>query len=326
MARKLNHSITDVPGILVGHMQDLQAITGCTVVLCKEGAVGGVSQYGGAPGTRETDLLRPLHMVEKVHAVLLAGGSAFGLDAAGGVMAYLEEQRIGFDVGVTRVPIVPAAILFDLTIGSAAVRPDAKMGRAACEAATSGPIEQGSVGAGTGACVGSIFGPSYQMKGGIGTASIDLGGGLVVGALVAVNCFGDVVDPASGQIIAGARKPPKGETFADTLETLRSFIGKAVMHFAVRNTVIGVVATNAKLTKEQTNKVAQMAQDGIARAIRPAHTMFDGDTLFALATGQKAADVNLIGAYAAEAVVQAIINGVRMASSLGGRPAVRDLG
>jgi L-aminopeptidase/D-esterase-like protein len=324
MAKKLNHSITDVTGILAGHAQDLQAITGCTVVLCKEGAVGGVSQYGGAPGTRETDLLRPLHMVEKVHAVLLAGGSAYGLDAASGVMAYLEEQRVGFDAGVARVPIVPAAILFDLAIGSASVRPDAKMGRAACEAATDGPIEQGSVGAGTGACVGSIFGPSFQMKGGIGTASIDLGGGLIVGALIAVNCFGDVVDPSSGRIIAGARKPPKGETFADTLETLRSFAGKTVMRFAARNTVIGVVATNAKLNKEQTNKVAQMAQDGIARAVRPAHTMFDGDTLFALATGKKSADVNLIGAYAAEAVAQAIVNGVRMASSLGGRPAVQD--
>jgi len=263
-------------------------------------------------------------MVEKVHAVLLAGGSAYGLDAASGVMAYLEEQRAGFDAGVARVPIVPAAILFDLAIGSASVRPDAKMGRAACEAATDGPIEQGSVGAGTGACVGSIFGPSFQMKGGIGTASIDLGGGLIVGALIAVNCFGDVVDPDTGRIIAGARKPPKGETFADTLETLRSFVGKTVMRFAARNTVIGVVATNAKLNKEQTNKVAQMAQDGIARAVRPAHTMFDGDTLFALATGKKSADVNLIGAYAAEAVAQAIINGVRMASSLGGRPAVQD--
>lgn len=324
MAKTLNDAITDVPGIKVGHAHDLDAITGCTVVLCEEGAVGGVDQRGGAPGTRETDLLRPMHLVEKVHAVLLAGGSAFGLDAAGGVMAYLEGHKIGFDVGVTRVPIVPAAILFDLDIGDPTVRPDAVMGRAACESATDGPIEQGCVGAGVGACVGRIFGPSFQMKGGIGTASVDLGSGLIVGALVSVGCVGDVIDPASGKIIAGTRKPPGGTEFADTLEALRTFIGKAAMRFASRSTVIGVVATNAKLTKEQANKVAQMAHDGLARAIRPAHTLFDGDTIFALATGKKTADVNLVGAYSAEVTARAIVNGVQAATSLGGRPAARD--
>jgi L-aminopeptidase/D-esterase-like protein len=324
MAKTFNNAITDVPGITVGHAQDVGAITGCTVVLCEDGAVGGVDQRGGAPGTRETDLLRPMHLVEKVHAVLLTGGSAFGLDAAAGVMAYLEERKVGFDVGVTRVPIVPAAVLFDLTIGDAHRRPDAAMGRAACLAASGGPLKQGSVGAGTGACVGNLFGPAFQMKGGIGTASIDLGGDLVIGALVAVNCFGDVVDPASGEIIAGARKPPRGKGLANTLTAMRSMIGKAAIGFAGRNTVIGVVATNARLTKEEINKVAQMAQDGLARTISPAHTLMDGDTLFALSTGKKAANVSLVGAYAAEAFAQAILNGVRAATSLGDRPAAQD--
>ncbi len=324
MTKAFNNAITDVPGIRVGHAHDLEAITGCTVVLCEDGAVGGVDQRGGAPGTRETDLLRPMHLVEKVHAVLLTGGSAFGLDAAAGVMAYLEERRIGFDIGVTHVPIVPAAVLFDLAIGDGHKRPNAYMGRAACMAASTGPVEQGSVGAGTGACVGSLFGPPFQMKGGIGTASINLGGGLVVGALAAVNAFGDVVDPTTGQIVAGARKPPRGVELADTLASMRSLIGKAVIGLAARNTVIGVVATNARLSKEETNKVAQMAQDGLARAIRPAHTLLDGDTIFALATGKKPGNVNLVGAYAAEAFAQAILSGVRAATSLGDRPAVRD--
>jgi len=320
MAKPLQNAITDVPGIKVGHAQHEAAITGCTVVLAEKGAVGGVDQRGGAPGTRETDLLRPMHLVEKAHAVLLTGGSAFGLDAASGVMAYLEEHKIGFNVGVTHVPIVPAAVIFDLLIGDPTIRPDAAMGRAACEAATNGPVAQGNAGAGMGACVGSLFGPSFQMKGGLGTASIDLGGGLIVGALMVVNAFGDVVDPATQKIIAGLRKPPQGKEIADTLAAMKSMLGKAATTFGGRSTVIGVVATNAALTKEQANKVAQMAHDGLARAIRPAHTMSDGDTLFALSTGGKPASVNLIGAYAAEAVAQAIVNGVRAAKSLGGRP------
>lgn len=324
MARGWKNAITDIPGIKVGNATHLEGITGCTVVICPKGAVGGVDQRGGAPGTRETDLLHPMHLVEKAHAILLTGGSAFGLDAASGVMSYLEDNKIGFNVGVTHVPIVPGAVIFDLLIGDHKVRPDAAMGRAACEAASDGPVEQGSVGAGTGACVGSILGPSTQTKGGLGTASIDLGGGVVVGALVVVNCFGDVVDPANGQIVAGLRKSAKSQEFADTLKTMKGFVGTAALRFAARNTVIGVVATNAKLTKEQTNKVAQMAQDGLARAIRPAHTLQDGDTVFALATGQKAADVNVVGAYAAEAFAQAILNGIRYATSLGGRPAIRD--
>jgi L-aminopeptidase/D-esterase-like protein len=335
----LKNAITDVPGIKVGHAHNLDALTGVTVVMCEAGAVGGVDQRGGAPGTRETDLLRPMHLVQKVHAVVLTGGSAFGLDSAGGVMKYLEEKSIGFDTQIAKVPIVPAAVIFDLNLGNSKVRPDAAMGYAACKNATRTEASNGNVGAGAGATVGKILGLGQAMKGGLGTASINLGGGLFVGALMVVNVFGDVVDPATGKIIAGARVPSvpsvlsrkkqgiKGaegnSQFADTLAMLRSFVGKQIVRFASRgNTVIGVVATNADLTKEQVNKVAQMAQDGLARAIRPAHTMFDGDTLFALATGKKKADVNLVGAYAAEVTAQAIVRAVMFAKSVGGVPGV----
>ncbi len=313
MAKLWHNAITDVPGIRVGHVTDDEALTGCTVVLCpREGAVGGVDQRGGAPGTRETDLLRPMHLVERVHAVLLAGGSAFGLDAAGGVVCWLEEQDVGFDARAAKVPIVPAAILFDLDVGDASVRPDAAMGYAASEAAAAGPVAEGRVGVGTGCTVGKVLGAGRASPSGLGTASMDLGGGLVVGALVAVNAFGDVVDPASGEILAGARALIGGG-HADTLATMKGLIGKTVLRFAGgSNTVIGVVATNAKLSKEEINKVAQMAHDGLARTIRPAHTMFDGDTLFALSTGQKGADVNLVGAYAAEVVAGAIVRAVKM--------------
>lgn len=326
MAAALHNAITDIPGIRVGHATNLEAITGCTVVLCEEGMVGGVDQRGGAPGTRETDLLRPMHLVSEVHAILLTGGSAFGLDAAGGVMSYLESRGKGYKVGVPEapvVPIVPAAVLFDLGIGDGRVRPDAAMGRAACEAATDGPVDEGCVGAGTGATVGKLFGPGFEMKGGIGTASMDLGGGLRVGAIVAVNAVGDVIDP-QGQIIAGARKPPQGQHMADTLNSLRSPLVKAATRL-FGSTVIGVVATNARLTKEETNKLAQMAHNGLARSIRPAHLMMDGDTIFALASGHRSASVNLVGAYAAEVMAQAIVRAVRAAVSLGGRPAARDL-
>jgi len=312
MAKVWHNAITDVPGIRIGHATELEARTGCTVVLCPpSGAVGGVDQRGGAPGTRETDLLRPMHLVQRVHAVLLAGGSAFGLDAAAGVVRWLEEKGIGFDARVAQVPIVPAAILFDLDVGQADVRPDAAMGYAACEAASDGPVDEGAVGVGTGCTVGKVLGPGRASRSGLGTASADLGGGLVVGALVAVNALGDVVDPRSGEILAGARAL-KGEGFGDTLAIMKGMVGKTALRFASRGqTVIGVVATNARLTKEEANKVAQMAHDGLARAVRPAHTMFDGDTLFALATGQKRGDVNLVGAYAAEVVAQAIVRAVR---------------
>lgn len=330
---KLKNAITDVPGIRVGHAQDDAALTGCTVVLCEQGAVGGVDQRGGAPGTRETDALHTMHLVEKVHALVLAGGSAFGLDAATGVVRYLEERGVGFDVRVARVPIVPAAILFDLNLGRADVRPDAAMGYQACLNASSDPPAEGNVGAGTGATVGKILGMGQAMKGGIGTASLDIGRGVLVGAIAAVNVFGDIVDPSTGQIIAGARSMPvgparlgAGEYFADTLHVMRSLVGRTVLGFASRgHTVIGVVATNARMNKEQVNKVAQMAQDGLARAVRPSHTMLDGDTIFAIATGQRKADVNIVGAFAAEVFAQAIVRAVRAARSAGGVPSIQDL-
>jgi len=313
------NGITDVPGIQVGHATDERALTGCTVVLCEKGATVGVAVRGGGPGTRETDLCRPAHpLVQQAHAVLLSGGSAFGLAAADGVMRYLEERGIGFDTGVARVPIVPAAVLWDLAVGDPAVRPDAATGYAACQAAIQGAIVEGNVGAGTGATVGHLLGMQRCMKGGLGTASADLGGGLVVGAIVAVNCLGDVVDPLTGQIVAGTRKPV-GRGLADSLKTMRGFVGK--MALGLTHTVIGVVATNAALDVAQVNFVAGMAHDGIARAVRPAHTLLDGDTLFALATGEVKADTSLVGAYAAEVVAESIVRAVRAARSVAGVPA-----
>ncbi len=324
----MQNAITDVPGILVGHATDLKAMTGCTVILAENGAVSGVDQRGGAPGTRETDALRPMHLVEKAHAVLLAGGSAFGLDAATGVMRFLEEKGVGFDSGFARVPIVPAAVLYDLGIGLANVRPDANMGYTACQNASKQAPAEGNVGAGAGATVGKILGMTQAMKSGIGTASIDLGAGLIVGAIVAVNALGDIVDPATGKILAGVRSisTHAQPQLADTLATMKSLLGKAALRISsAHNTVIGVVATNASLNKEETNKVAQMAHNGLARTIRPAHTMYDGDTLFALSTGRKRADVNIVGAYAAECVAAAILRAALQASSTHGFPAARDL-
>ena len=324
MKRTLHNAITDVPGIKVGHATNLEALTGCTVVLCEDGAVGGVDQRGGAPGTRETDALYPMHLVQRAHAVVLSGGSAFGLDSATGVVRYLEERGVGFDTRVAKVPIVPAAVLFDLSFGDPKVRPDAAMGYAACQAANDGPVAEGNVGAGTGATVGKILGLGQAMKSGLGTASIHLGGGLLVGAIVAVNALGDVIDPNTGKTLAGARALVGGETFVDTLAVMKTLVGKAALHFAERgNTVIGVVATNARLSKEETNVVARMADDGLARAIRPAHTMLDGDTIFALATGSKKADVNTVGAYAAEVMAAAIVRAVKAAEGVGGLPAWR---
>ena len=311
----------------------IEACTGCTVILCEAGAVGGVDQRGGAPGTRETDALHPMHLVQQVHAVMLSGGSAFGLDSASGVVRYLEERGVGFDVGVARVPIVPAAILFDLGLGASNIRPDAEMGYQACLNATGGPVPEGNVGAGTGATVGKILGLGQAMKSGIGTCSLHLGKGVIIGAIAAVNAFGDVLDPQTGEIIAGARtlvlegkKIGIGDYFADTLAVMQSLHAKSRLIFGRRaNTVIGVVATNARLNKEQTNKVAAMAQDGLARTIRPAHTMLDGDTIFALSLGNKHADVNIIGAYAAEAFAQAIIRGTRAARPVLGLPSASHL-
>ena len=325
----MRNSITDVPGLKVGHYTDPVGITGCTVVLCPEGAVGGVDVRGSAPGTRETDLMRPVRLVQEVHAVLLSGGSAYGLDAAGGVMRWLEEQGVGFDVGVGVVPIVPAAVLFDLTIGDPHARPDAAAGYAACQSADDGPVAEGNVGAGTGATVGKLFGPKFATKSGLGSASVKIGKGIIVGALVAVNAFGDVVDPETGRILAGTRKPVVGG-FVDTARRMQGDLGQTILGFA--NTTIAVVATSAYLSKEGANKMAQMAHDGLARSIRPIHTMFDGDTVFALATGKpdkkgrvKEADWSVIGAAAADVLAQAVVRAVQAAESLGGVPAARDL-
>ena len=306
---KLTHSLTDVQGIEVGHAQDDEGLTGCTVILCRKGAIAGVDIRGGAPGTRETDLLNPINLVQKVHAIVLAGGSAFGLEAATGVMRYLEEKKIGYKLREARVPIVPAAILYDLSVGRASARPDSAMGYLAASRASSAPPAEGNIGAGTGASVGKIRGMKYAMKAGLGTWGVDLDG-VIVGALVAVNAVGDVIDPRSGIRIAGLRS---GATL--------NWMKKGQTHSAVKsNTVIGVVATNARLTKTQATKVAQMAQDGLAQAIRPAHTMFDGDTIFAVATGEKKADVSTIGAFAAEVMAEAIVRAVKMAKPAGGLP------
>jgi L-aminopeptidase/D-esterase-like protein len=328
---KNQNSITDVPGIEVGHAQDEEALTGCTVVLCRRGAVAGVDVRGGAPGTRETDLLNPINLVQKIHAIVLSGGSAFGLDAATGVMRYLEEQKIGYSVGPLKVPIVPSAILYDLGVGRADVRPDSAMGYRAAASASSKPPAEGNFGAGTGASVGKMFGPKLAMKTGLGTASIDIGDSVMVGALVAVNAWGDVVDPQTNQIIAGLRSGKVGplrvgkrEYFADTVAMMKSNIGRGILNRASpTNTVIGVVATNASLTKAGATKVAQMAQDGLARCIRPAHTMLDGDTIFALSTGKKKADISTLGAFAAEAMSEAILRAVRFAKTSGGLPGPR---
>jgi len=333
MPETINSTITAIPGLKVGQAQNTAAVTGCTVVICEQGAVAGVDQRGGAPGTRETDLLHPMHMVEKIHAIVLTGGSAYGLDAAAGVMQFLEENNIGLNVGVGRVPIVPAAVIFDLGIGDPHIRPDKQMGYQACLNATSEPVKQGNYGAGTGATVGKILGMGQAMKSGIGSSVIHLGGGLQVAALIAVNAFGDVIDPKNGQIIAGARSIEKGPirigdqgNFANTLETMRTFAGKSILRFAAsQNTVIGVVATNARLTKEEANKVAQMSHNGLAKTIQPAHTMFDGDTIFCMATGSKKADVNLVGAYAVEAVSTAVMNAVKFADSYNNLPCYRSI-
>ncbi len=312
--------ITDVVGIKVGHAADVRAVTGCTVILCEQGAVGGVDVRGSAPGTRETDALRPMNLVERVHGVLLTGGSAFGLAAADGVMRFLEERGIGFDVSVAKVPLVAAAVIFDLMIGDPAVRPTAEMGYAAARSASGGPVEEGSVGAGTGATVGKLLGPVSAMKGGIGTWAVGLPGGVLVGALVVVNAYGDVRDDHAGQILAGARDRATGR-FLNMAQALMSGGGSA--RFGA-NTTLAVVATNAALTKEQTNKLAQLGHDGLARVISPAHTMYDGDTVFALSTGDARAEMIPLGTAAVEVVAEAVQRAVRLAKGLGGIPGLAD--
>jgi L-aminopeptidase/D-esterase-like protein len=321
----MNGTLTDVPGMAVGHWTNLDAGTGCTVIVCPPGTVGGVDVRGSAPGTRETDLLNPINTVQQVDAIVLSGGSAYGLAAADGVMRWLEEHGRGFDVGVARVPIVPAAVINDLSLVRPDVRPDAAAGYAACQAVSAGPVAQGNVGAGTGATIGNAAGLSMSTKGGLGSASLQTPGGIVVAALAVVNPFGEIRDRATGRVLAGPRRPEGG--FYDTIEILVNVFDHTLASLQQgANTTLVVVATNTALTKTAAAKVAQMAHDGLARIIYPVHTMFDGDTVFALSAGDRAADTNLVGALAAEVVAEAILAGVRAAESFGGLPAARDLG
>lgn len=318
-------SITSIAGVRVGHWTNREAATGCTVVLCPEGAVASVDVRGGAPGTRETDLLRAGTLVESVHAVLLSGGSAYGLDAASGVMRWLEERGHGFPVTSGVVPIVPAAILIDLSIGDPKVRPGADAGYAACEAASGGAADEGCVGAGTGATVAKALGIEGALKGGIGSAAERAASGVTVAALIAVNSFGEVVDADSGRVVAG----PRGETagsFASTLEALRARPPLSPFTASLSNSTIGVVATDAPLTKDEAYRMAVMAQTGLTHAIRPAHTPVDGDTIFALATGTNPAetDVLQLGTLAARAVERAIVRAVSEATGLAGVPSAAE--
>jgi L-aminopeptidase/D-esterase-like protein len=316
--------ITDVAGVQVGHFTDARRPTGCTVILTENGAVGGVDVRGSAPGTRETDLLDPLNVVEKLNAIVLSGGSAFGLETATGVMRYLEERHVGFDTRFGKVPIVPAAILYDLGVGDPKIRPNAEAGYKACQSAKTGPFEEGSIGAGAGATIGKAGGGS-PMKGGIGSSSIKLPNGIVVGAIVAVNCVGNVIDPHTGKIVAGARSTD-GKSFVDIIETYRA--GQGIEELPGQATTIGVVATNASgFSKAQMKKIAEMAHDGMARAINPAHTMGDGDTIFSISTGTSntRSNVTAIGALAAEAVAEAILRAVKRAKSVPGFPSYIDL-
>ena len=321
--------LTEVHGIKVGHHTLSERPTGCTVVVVDgEGVPGGVSQRGGAPGTSESDLLDPVNMVDKVNAIVLAGGSAYGLAARHGVMRYLEERHIGWKVSTGVVPIVPSAILFDLRFGgSPKVRPTEECGYQAATSAATAPVAEGNVGAGAGATVGKM-GPGGPMKGGLGSAAVTLPDGLVVGAVVAVNAVGDVIDPQTNRVIAGARTKD-GKSLADTRLLLRAGrLDDETAPNALGNTTIAVVATNARLTKTEINRVAMMADDGFARAIYPSHTTGDGDTVFALATGrwQGEASVSVIGALAAEALSEAIVRAVSKAESLGGLPSAKELG
>jgi len=321
----MNNALTDVPGFQVGHAQDFKGATGCTVVLCPPGTVGGLDVRGSAAGTRQTDSLQPFHFVDEVHAVLLSGGSAFGLDASGGVMRFLEERNIGYQTSSGKVPIVPTAIIYDLGIGEGQIRPNRQMGYQACLNSHSGRVEEGSVGAGTGASVGKLMGIRWATKGGLGTLSIVLPNGVIVAALLVVNAFGDVVDPEDRRILAGARDPQIGTSFINSAARIKEGFSPPRAETVFQNTTLGIVATNAKLSKRQTIKVAQMAQSGLARTISPIHSTVDGDLIFALSAGDVRYDVNAVGLLAEEAVAAAVIRAIREADGLGFLPAYRDL-
>jgi L-aminopeptidase/D-esterase-like protein len=309
--------LTDIPGVRVGHISDFEAITGCTAILVEGGAVAGVDIRGSATGSQELDALSPLHITPHIHGICLAGGSAFGLEAASGVRNYLEEHGTGFAFGGARVPIVPAAILFDLGIGKPAVRPTREMGYAAAKAATTEAVVEGSVGAGTGATVGKLRGLAQSMKGGIGSFTVKLGSNVLVSALVATNAYGDVIDPKTARVVAGARKSKESRDFIDTTEAIRS---GARLSQPAGNTTLGVVATNARLTKAQATRLAALAQHGMVRTISPVHTLGDGDLVFAMSVGSETADFVSLGVAAADALGEAILRSVRQAKSLGGVP------
>jgi L-aminopeptidase/D-esterase-like protein len=309
--------LTDIPGLRVGHASDFEALTGCTVILCESGAVGGVDVRGSATGTEELGALDPGHVTSHIHAVVLSGGSAFGLETASGVRRYLERRGIGFQTGAAIVPIVAGAILYDLSIGKANVRPTREMGEAAANAATIDAVAEGCVGAGTGATVGKVLGMKQAMKGGIGTATVELPGEVLVSALVAVNAYGDVRDPSTGKIVAGARTSPEARDFANADEQVKR---GARAGFGRTNTTLAVVATNARLSKVGAKKLAEFGSLGMARSISPVNTMFDGDVVFALSCGKTEADINALGVAAAEAVSQAILRAVRKARTMGGVP------
>lgn len=311
-----------IEDIRIGHAQDLEAATGVTVIICDQGAVTGVDVRGGAPGTRETDLLNPVNLVQHAHAVMLAGGSAFGLDAAAGVMAFLESRGIGFDVQVARVPIVCGAVLFDLTLGSSSIRPDKAMGEAACRDAERNAVQYGNVGAGAGASVGKIAGMARAMKSGLGSDAVQVGD-LKVGAVVAVNCLGDVIDPQTGKKLAGVLAED-GKGLADTEAMMIAAYDEKKNLFS-GNTTIGAIATNARLTQAEATKLAAMAHNGYGRTQRPAHTMVDGDTIFAMATGRVDADLNVVGLLAARVMERAVVQAVTRTSPLLGLKAYSDL-
>ncbi|MCX7966379.1 MAG: P1 family peptidase [Syntrophorhabdaceae bacterium] len=316
------NSITDIEGIKVGHASDLTGYTGCTVILCEEGAVCGLDIRGSASGTRQTDSLNMSHVVEQVHAIVLAGGSSFGLDAASGVVRYLEERNIGFDVGIAKIPIVPTAVIFDLFFGDPKARPTADMGYEAC--LNAGKIfDEGSVGVGVGATVGKLFELQRAMKGGVGTSSVRMPKGLIVGALVVVNAFGDIIDNVTGKIIAGARISPDSMNFADTAKCLKQGITKK--QFGLVNTTLAVVATNARFNKREITKVAQMAQGGLMKTINPVHTTFDGDLVFALSLGNVEADINEVGVLSDFVISEAIKRAVKKADGFGIVPAFKDI-
>ncbi len=316
--------ITRVPGFWVGHASDFKNVTGCTVVLCPPGTVGSVDVRGSAAGTRQLDALLGFHIVNEVHGLCISGGSAFGLDAAGGVMDFLEERGRGFDVTITRVPIVPSAVIYDLSVGNCRARPDKAMGYAACRAARGEPQGDGSLGAGTGATVGKLLGIQQATKGGLGTSFLEGPEGLKVGALVVVNAFGDVVDPQTEEILAGVRTAPESREFADAIRLMRQGVVRRQFGEPT-NTTIGVVATNARLTREEAQKIAQMSHNGLARCIRPVHTLFDGDAVFVLAQPQVNADLHLTGLLAEMAIQEAIISAVKSAHGLGVLPSYEDL-